>query len=137
MAWMKWDSLVIIAPVFFAVLYWYARRRKLTKKLASRTFFHGETYWTNYYAYDSVKIMAALTDLSDLIDIPFTLIDPTDKLPELTLSDALNSDKLDDVAILLRDKYKVDEKALRHVLTVDDYIRAALNHGVNDTSSGQ
>ena len=80
--------------------------------------------------------MAALTDLSDLIDIPGALMDPADKLSELTLSDVLNSDKLDDVAFLLRDKYKVGEMALRHVLTVDDYIRAALNRGVNDTSSG-
>ncbi|MBU2840924.1 hypothetical protein HF670_15615 [Acidithiobacillus thiooxidans] len=77
--------------------------------------------------------MALLSNLSMAIKVPVELIDPTDKLSDITISDALASDELDDAALLLMDEYGLDENDLKHVVTVDDYIHAALRRSATTT----
>ena len=125
---MKW-SFLLLAPGILSVLYYYVRRQRLIKKLSGRSFCHDEEFWkNNYYEHDGTKVLDALAELSKILGVSFALLDPADKLSELTLSDELNSDVLDEISLLLTDKYGVSEKALRCILTVDDYIRVALGH---------
>ena len=74
--------------------------------------------------------MKLISELSGVIGVSPELIDPGDKLSEITVNDVLSSDELDDAAILLVRKYGVDKKKLGHIVTVDDYIQSAMENGM-------
>ncbi|MBU2768128.1 hypothetical protein HAP94_18615 [Acidithiobacillus ferrivorans] len=70
-----------------------------------------------------------ISELSRVLGVSSELIDPTDKLSDITVNDVLTSDELDDAALILVKEYGVDENKLKNIVTVDDYIHAALRGG--------
>lgn len=120
-------SFFLVAPSVLWMVYRHIRRERLDKILDRRAICHDEKFWIDHYPrYQSTRLMALLSNLSMAIKVPVELIDPTDKLSDITISDALASDELDDAALLLMDEFGVDENDLKHVVTVDDYIHTAL-----------
>jgi len=68
--------------------------------------------------------------MSGALGVPQELINPEDKLSEITVNDALSSDELDHAALLLVKKYGVNKNELEKIVTVDDYVRTALESSV-------
>ncbi|WP_148039432.1 hypothetical protein [Acidithiobacillus sulfuriphilus] len=117
----------VVVPSILWMMYHHIRRKRLANFLELRGIHHDEKFWIDRYPqYQSAKLMVVISDLSRVLGVSAELIDPTDKLSDITVNDVLTSDELDDAALTLVKEYGVDENKLKHIVTVDDYIHAAL-----------
>uniref|UniRef100_E6QGI3 Uncharacterized protein n=1 Tax=mine drainage metagenome TaxID=410659 RepID=E6QGI3_9ZZZZ len=122
--------LLIVMPSILWMMYYHIRRKRLTNFLELRGIYHDEKFWIGHYPqYQRAKLMVVISELSRVLGVSSELIDPTDKLSDITVNDVLTSDELDDAALILVKEYGVDENKLKNIVTVDDYIHAALRGG--------
>ena len=118
---------IIAAPGILWIIYYHIRRRRFVNWLEARRIYHDKKFWADYYPqFQRARLIAVISDLSKALGLPVELIDPADKLADITVNDVLNSDELDDAAIILVMEYGVDKKKLQYIITVDDYIHAAM-----------
>jgi len=126
----SWYFLFLVPSVLW-LMHHHARKNRLSTFLDNRGMCHNEKFWVDRYPqYPREALMKLISELSGVIGVSPELIDPGDKLSEITVNDVLSSDELDDAAILLVRKYGVDKKKLGHIVTVDDYIQSAMENGM-------
>ena len=126
----NWYFLLLVPSVLWLMQH-NIRKRRLLTFLELRGTYHDDKFWLKRYPqYQSEKLMEVISEMSGALGVPQELINPEDKLSEITVNDALSSDELDHAALLLVKKYGVNKNELEKIVTVDDYVRTALESSV-------